>query len=76
MPITLKVMALGADEDGSGVDASLFALQPPALSCECAGRVCGEGAIRREELTAEGDEFAGLVLSGVGRHANFKLGGN
>lgn len=61
-------MALGADEDGGGVDAGLFSLKPPAFSGESAGRVCGEGAIRGEELTAEGDEPAALVFRSVRRH--------
>ena len=71
MPMTLKVMALGAEDDGGGIDASLFAFKPPSLSGECASRVCGEGAIRCEELTAEGDEFAGLVFRPVCRHDLF-----
>ena len=57
-----KVMALGADDDGGGVDASLFPFNPPAFCCEGLSRVCGEGAINGEELTAEGDELAGLVF--------------
>ena len=57
-----KVMALGADDDGGGVDASLFAFNPPAFCCEGVSRVCGEGAINGEELTAEGDELAELVF--------------
>lgn len=68
MPITLKVMALGADEDGECVDASLFSFKPPAFCGKGAGRVCGEGAIRSEELTAEGDELAGLVFRPLCRH--------
>ena len=62
MPITLKVMALGAEDDGGGIDAGLFSFNPPAFSGESCGRVCGEGAINGEELTAEGDELAGLVF--------------
>jgi len=68
MPITLKVMALGADDDGEGVDASLFSFKPPAFGCEGAGRVCGEGAIDGEELTAEGDKATGLVFRPLGCH--------
>lgn len=64
-------LPLGAEDDGGGIDASLFAFKPPSLSGECASRVCGEGAIRCEELTAEGDEFAGLVFRPVCRHDLF-----
>lgn len=60
--MTLKVMALGADDDGGSVDAGLFAFNPPAFCSEGEGMICGEGAINGEELTAEGNELAGLVF--------------
>lgn len=47
-----KVMAFGADDDGGGVDAGLFSFNPPAFGIKGLGRVCGEGAINSEELTA------------------------
>ena len=66
MPITSKVMALGAEDDGGGIDALLLSFDVPALCCEGVSRVCGEGAINGEELTAESDQPRGLVVSGVG----------
>jgi hypothetical protein len=74
MPITSKVMALGAEDDGGGVDASLFAFDVPAFCSEGAGRVCGEGAINGEELTAEGDKATGLIFRPLGHLLVCRMG--